>query len=197
VRPYDLYSDFGRALGTYPVIDDPELRELTVAILPLEGGEFYHFGTSRDIITSTLRLQNLVSDQRAIMHHDRKPHPSIFVQNATVDIRLTADNTNVWIENSHIGPRWQLTHDHIITGVPHNDWQVSLAPGECVDVVPIGDDGYAFRLYHIDDRFAGDEQQRPQFVVLSADDLNSLQRLSDIENMKEGRTLLSAEQLSS
>ena len=47
---YDLYSEFGCTLGTNPTIDDPELRELSVAILPLPGGEFYHFGTSREMI---------------------------------------------------------------------------------------------------------------------------------------------------
>jgi hypothetical protein len=99
---YDLYSEFGCALGTSPVIDDPELRQLKVAILPLTGGEFYHFGTSREMISSTLALQNLVSDQRQIMHLDRKPHPSIFVQNAITEMTFTAENTNIWIENSHV-----------------------------------------------------------------------------------------------
>ena len=42
VTPYDLYREFGCSLGTDPTIDDAELRELSVAILPLTGGEFYH-----------------------------------------------------------------------------------------------------------------------------------------------------------
>jgi len=168
---YDLYSDFGRCLGTDPQFDDSELRQLTVAVLPLTGGEFYHFGTSRDMIASTLRLQNVVSDQREIMHHDRKPHPSIFVQNAVTKIPFTPQNTNIWIENSYVGPHWQLSHDHIITGVPENDWHIALQPGECIDVVPIDDDLYALRRYHIDDRFDGDEQQREQFPVVTLDEL--------------------------
>jgi galactokinase/mevalonate kinase-like predicted kinase len=163
---YDLYADFGCTLGTDPLIDDPELRQLTVAIIPLPGGEFYHFGTSSEMISSTVAMQNVVSDQRQIMHHDRKPHPSIFVQNAVTNIAFTAENTNVWVENSYIGPRWVFSHDNIVTGVPENDWQVTLDPGQCLDIVPIGDDRYAVRPYHIDDRFAGDEQQRPQFPVL-------------------------------
>ena len=171
---YDLYSDFGRCLGTDPQLDDPELRQLTVAVLPLTGGEFYHFGTSRDMIASTLRLQNVVSDQREIMHHDRKPHPSIFVQNAVTIIPFTAQNTNIWIENSYVGPHWQLTHDHIITGVPENDWHIALQPGECIDVVPIDEDLYALRRYHIDDRFDGDEQQREQFPVVTLEQLRLL-----------------------
>lgn len=150
-RPYDLYGEFGCTLGTDPTIDDPELRQLSVAILPLQGGEFYHFGTSREMISSTLALQNLVNDQRQIMHHDRKPHPSIFVQNAITEIPFTADNTNIWIENSHVGPRWKLSHDNVITGVPRNDWEIQLAPGECIDVTPVGDHDYEVRRYHIDE----------------------------------------------
>jgi len=147
LKEYDLYSDFGRCLGTDPILDDPELRELSVAILPLAGGEFYHFGTSREMISSTMRLQNLENDQRKIMHIDRKPHPSIFVQNAVMEIAFTEENTNIWIENSHVGRHWQLSHDHIITGVPENDWQLSLEPGECIDVVPVGDNDYEVRRY--------------------------------------------------
>ena len=150
-KDYDLYGEFGCTLGTNPTIDDPELRELTVAILPLPGGEFYHFGTSREMISSTLAVQDLVSDQREIMHLDRKPHPTIFVQNSIMDIGFTEENTNIWIENSHVGSKWRLTHDNVITGVPRNDWDISLEPGECIDVTPVGDSDYEMRRYHITD----------------------------------------------
>ena len=150
-KEYDLYSEFGCALGTDPSKPDEALSQLKVAILPLAGGEFYHFGTSREMISSTLRLQNLVNDQREIMHLDRKPHPSIFVQNAITKIPFTEENYNIWVENSFIGPRWHLTHDHVITGVPENDWEISLEPGECIDVTPVGDTEYEVRRYHIDE----------------------------------------------
>lgn len=150
-KEYDLYSEFGCALGTDPSIPDSELSELSVAIVPLSGGEFYHFGTSKEMISSTLRLQNLVNDQREIMHLDRKPHPSIFVQNAVTKIPFTEENSNIWVENSYIGEKWHLTHDHVITGVPENDWEISLEPGECIDVVPVGDSDYEIRRYHIDE----------------------------------------------
>ena len=156
-KEYDLYSEFGCALGTDPILVDDELRRLKVAILPLAGGEFYHFGTSKEMISSTLRLQNLVNDQREIMHIDRKPHPSIFVQNAVTEIPFTVENNNIWIENSHVGRRWHLTHDHVITGVPENDWEMSLAPGECIDVVPVGDHDYEIRRYRIDEPLNSNE----------------------------------------
>jgi galactokinase/mevalonate kinase-like predicted kinase len=150
-KAYDLYGEFGCTLGTDPLMDDPELRQLKVAILPLPGGEFYHFGTSREMISSTLAVQHLVNDQREIMHLDSKPHPSIFVQNAVCEVTFTEENTNIWIENAHVGKGWHLTHDNIITGAPHNDWNISLEPGECIDVTPVGESVYEVRRYHITD----------------------------------------------
>lgn len=165
---YDMYGEFGLALGTRPTVIDEEINKLKVVILPLPGGEFYHFGTSRELISSMVTIQNLVNDQRRIMHHSTKPHPSMFVQNAITDYRLTSENTNVWIENSHVGAHWKLTHDHVITGVPENDFHVSLSPGQCVDVVPIGEHSWAVRCYHIDDKFAGAAQQEKRFPVVDS-----------------------------
>jgi galactokinase/mevalonate kinase-like predicted kinase len=156
-REYDLYGEFGCALGTDPTKPDGDISSLSVAIVPLAGGEFYHFGTSREMISSTMRIQNLENDQRKIMHLDRKPHPSIFVQNALMEIGFTEENTNIWIENSHVGKRWKLSHDHIITGVPENDWDISLAPGECIDVVPVGENDYEVRRYQIDEPLNSNE----------------------------------------
>src|SRR3712207_2915346 len=79
-KEYDLYGTFGCALGTHPSLPDDDLADLKVAILPLQGGEFYHFGTSHELLSSTLAIQNLVNDQREIMHHSLKPHPSLFVR---------------------------------------------------------------------------------------------------------------------
>ena len=157
LKEYDLYSEFGCTLGTDPTIDDPELHELSVAIVPLPGGEFYHFGTSKEMISSTVAIQNIVNDQRDIMHNDRKPHPSIFTQNSICHYAFTADNYNIWVENSYIGTRWTLTHDNIVTGVPENDWEMHLEPGECIDVAPVGDNDYEIRRYRIDEAVNSNE----------------------------------------
>ena len=195
LKEYDMYSEFGCALGTNPSLPDDDLKDLKVAIVPLQGGEFYHFGTSREMISSTLRIQNLVNDQREIMHHDRKPHPSLFVQNAVCKYKFTEDNTNIWIENSDVSEGWTLSHDNIITGVPQNHWKVNLAPGECIDVVPIGDTEYAVRLYHIDDKFAGAEQQKQQFPVVA--DLEALSMLQTLDGLALVTSrMISAEEIS-
>ena len=192
LKEYDLYSEFGCTLGTNPTIDDAELHELSVAIVPLPGGEFYHYGTSGEMISSTVAIQNVVNDQRDIMHHDRKPHPSIFTQNALTRYHFTEQNTNVWIENSCIGAHWTLTHDNIVTGVPENDWTLTLEPGQCLDIIPIGETQYCVRRYHIDDKFAGKEQQKKQFPVV--EDVVSLKSLDEVDSVAVG--YLSAEDIS-
>lgn len=144
---YDMYSEFGLALGASPKIVDEELNSLKVAILPLPGGEFHHYGTSPEMISSTLTVQNSVIDQREIMRKGIKPHPSIFIQNAECRIKLTADNANTWIENSFIGPNWKLNGENIITGVPINDWTLELPKGVCLDIVPMSGSGFAVRPY--------------------------------------------------
>ncbi len=155
MKSYDLYSEFGLALGDHPRIVDDELNQLSVAILPLEGGEFYHYGTSRELISSTLAVQNLVRDQRAIMHRKVKPHPAMFVQNASIDLPLTAGNSELWIENSYIGKNWKLDNRHIITGVPENNWKLNLPSGVCIDVVPVGEQDWVGRPYGFNDPFKG------------------------------------------
>lgn len=154
-RYYDLYSDFGLTLGMHPKINDPELNTLSVAILPLPGGEFYHYGTSRELISSTLAVQNRVHDQRMIVQRHVKPHPAMFVQNAEIEIPLTADNSNLWIENSHLGKGWKIHNQHLFTGIPRNEWTIEIPAGVCIDIVPIGEKAYAIRPYGFNDAFKG------------------------------------------
>ncbi len=210
LREYDLYSEFGCSVGTNPLIDEPDLRQLSVAILPLPEGEFYHYGTTREMISSTLAVQNIINDQREILHHGHKPHPSIFVQNSRVDVKIKAENTNLWIENSHVGCGWQLYHDNVITGVPENDWDITLVAGQCIDIVPIGDTDYVIRPYRIDDRFDGDLQRKKMFPVVSGaldrrgemgEILKSMLATQDTANrfdshQIEGDAFLSAEEIS-
>ncbi|MDE3743432.1 bifunctional fucokinase/fucose-1-phosphate guanylyltransferase [Maribacter polysaccharolyticus] len=152
---YDLYGDFGLNMGSETTGKNPEINALKIAILPLPKGEFYHFGTSRELISSTLSIQNRIIDQRSILHKDDKPHPSMFVQNADIKIKLRTDQRNLWIENSFIGENWSLQSEHIITGIPKNNWTVNLPNGVCLDIVPIEEDSYCIRPYGFHDAFRG------------------------------------------
>jgi len=152
---YDLYSEFGCALGLNPSNPDPELADLSVAILPLPGGEFYHFGTAPELISSSVSIQNLIKDQRFIIKRGIKQQSSVFTQNAIVNVRPTAQNENVWIENSYVGNGWEYHQNNIITGVPENDWKITLENGICLDVVPVGEQHFALRPYGYEDPFRG------------------------------------------
>ncbi|MCH5319737.1 MAG: bifunctional fucokinase/L-fucose-1-P-guanylyltransferase [Paramuribaculum sp.] len=152
---YDLYGEFGRALGNNPGIEDEIINKLSVAIVPLPDGEFYHFGTSAELISSTTALQNIVVDQRKILHPKIKPSPSLFVQNSIMGYRLTEKNDRVWVENSNISKGWHLQNNHIITGVPENDWEIEIPAGVCVDIIPLQSGGWAVRPYGIEDKMSG------------------------------------------
>lgn len=75
---------------------------------------------AHELISSTLAIQDKVRDQRRIMHRKVKPNPAIFIQNSITQVSLSADNANLWIENSHDGKGWKLGSRQIITGVPEN-----------------------------------------------------------------------------
>ncbi len=201
---YDLYGEFGCALGTDPGVKDDSLNRLKVVVLPLPGGEFYHFGTSHELLSSTLAIQNLVNDQREIMHHSNKPHPAMFVQNAVIKVKITSDNQNLWAENCWIGAHWHLSRENIITGVPENDWHITLDEGQCVDIVPIAEHQWVVRPYHYYDKFAGSKQQEPLFPVTdNIDDMGTLLRYmlqqdtsAQAEALYQAALKLSAEQIS-
>lgn len=189
LRYYDLYSDFGRALGKNPEIIDEEINSLTVKIIQLEGGEFYHYGTSRELLSSTLSVQNIVNDQNKIFHYKVKPHPAIFTQNCLTEITFTSDNSDVWIENSHVNKRWTISSRNIITGVPRNDWALSLKPGDCIDIIPIGEDKFVARPYDFHDSFKyvkvkeGDPFKANVFPI--TDDIGLLGEI--VDDMLNGR----------
>lgn len=152
---YDLYSAFGTALGSRPGNPDPEISPLTAAIIPLQHGEFYHYGTTGELISSSEKIQNRVLDQRTIWHTRIKPHPSLFVLNAITDIRWTQKHHHLWIENSHVPASWELGSHHVITGVPRNNWTLRLTDGTCLDLVPVGEKDWCIRPYGMEDPFRG------------------------------------------
>lgn len=152
---YDLYSQFGCALGENPSAKDERLQSLKVAILPLPDGEFYHFGTTRELLSSTLALQNKVMDQRLILNRKTRPNPALFTQNCIMRRRLTSENENVWVENSYVASGWTMTKDNVITGVPENNWHITLPAGACLDIEPVEESAFAVRPYGFDDAMRG------------------------------------------
>ena len=156
VRSYDLYSDFGTALGDNPSSPNSMLADLTVSVIPIESGVFYHYGTSRELLSSTTSQMNSVKDQRLIMHHIIKQHPSIFTQNSVVRTSVDLNTPDIWIENSFVPCTWTLAPRSVITGVPVNNWMLHLEAGQCIDIEPIDELEYVLRPYGFNDTFRGD-----------------------------------------
>jgi galactokinase/mevalonate kinase-like predicted kinase/ferritin len=158
---YDLYSEFGISMGEHPEGKDTDIQALKVAVVNLDGGEFYHLGNTAELVLSNLAIQNRITNQREIWHKRIKPHPSIFTLNADTQVVFTPSNKNIWIENACIPTTWALTENHALTGVPENSWQIKLTPGRCFDFVPVNENEFALRNYGYSDVFSG-EMNNPQ-----------------------------------
>ena len=152
---YDLYTDFGTSMGESPSCNDQEINQLKVALVNLEGGEFYHLGSTSELISSNLAIQNRITDQREIWHRQIKPHPSIFVLNSEVSTQLNSNQTNLWIENSNISSGWKLNGNHALTNIPENNWNLNLYSGSCLDMLPINEQDIVIRNYGFSDSFRG------------------------------------------
>lgn len=154
--PYELYNQFGLALGSHPTGEDAAVRDLSCAVVPLPQPEFYHFGTSRQMIESLAALQNVELDETKLGLMGARRHPDQYLQNANFKFPLRQDeNHTLWVENATIPATWRLAREHVLTGVPDNSWQLALEPGVCLDFVPVGDRDFAVRCYGIDDAFRG------------------------------------------
>jgi galactokinase/mevalonate kinase-like predicted kinase len=153
---YEFYGHFCRALGETPEEPDPEVGALSCAVVPLPEPEFYHFGTSRQLIESLSALQNRVLDESKLGLVGARRHPDQYVQNARVAFPLRQEeNHTLWVENSVVPASWHLASRHVLTGVPDNTWDLRLEAGVCLDFVPVGDTAFCVRAYGIEDAFAG------------------------------------------
>jgi galactokinase/mevalonate kinase-like predicted kinase len=153
---YELYAQFGLGLGTKPEVKDPLVNALTCAVVPLPEAEFYHFGTSRQMIESISALQNRELDETKLGLIGAKRLPDQFLQNTRFEVPLgLEENHTLWIENSVVPASWSLAHDHVLTGVPANDWKLRLPPGVSLDFAPMGERDFCVRAYGMDDPFSG------------------------------------------
>ena len=154
--PFELYSGLGLALGTSPTRPDPVFADLTSAVVSLPAPEFLHFGTSRQLIESISELQNREPNPGLHPSAAYFAFPNQHLQNSRVTVAIRREeNSHLWIENSVISAGWKLAREHVLTGVPDNDWSLTLEPGVCLDFVPVGNESWAVRSHGMDDRFAG------------------------------------------
>ncbi len=154
--PYELYAHFGLALGQSPSVRDAAINALTCAVVPLPEAQFYHFGTSAQMIESISTLQNLVLDATKIGLASGRRQPDQITQNSLVSAPVQRQhNHTLWIENSVVPASWQLASNHVLTGVPDNRWPLRLEPGVCLDFIPVGQGEFCLRPYGFNDSFSG------------------------------------------
>ena len=153
---YELYAGLGPSLGSSPFCPDSEISGLKAAVVALDGAEFHHFGTTRQMIESISALQNRTpgrSDQSDLW---RKPHPDMYVLNSDFSFsRRSPEHRMLWIENSSLPADFLPAHENAITGLPPGNWTFTLRAGECLDCVPVGTDDFVIRQYGFDDPFSG------------------------------------------
>lgn len=153
---YELYAQFGLALGKTPSAPDERLSSLTSAVVPLPEAQFYHFGTTRQMIDSVAALQTLVLDETKVGSTGARERPDQVTQNSRFAAALRRQsNCNLWVERSVVPESWQINSDHVFTGVPENRWSLTVPKGVCLDFVPVGESDYCVRAYHMDDSFSG------------------------------------------
>jgi galactokinase/mevalonate kinase-like predicted kinase len=153
---YDLYGSWALNLGSEPVQDDPEVAQLTTAVVPLSNAGFYHFGTCSDLVQSNYELQNIESDQTKLGAVPTLAQPRLFIQNAVFKADLNPErNHSLWVENAYIPETWKLASRNILTGVPRNDWDLELEDGAGLDFVAI-EDKTVLRVYGYADAFRGE-----------------------------------------
>lgn len=129
-------------------------RGLTSAVVQLPAAEFYHLGTSRQLIEATSALENRQRAQGG--SGGVLPHPDQHVQNCAIGVPLRRpENHTLWVENATIPATWTLAHEHVLTNVPPNDWTLRLEPGVCLDFAPMGGERWCVRPYGFDDAFKG------------------------------------------
>lgn len=153
---YDLYGQWALSLGEQPADADPDIAALSVAVVPVPEGQFYHFGSTAHLIDAAYQLQNVVRDQTSLGAVPSLAQPRQFIQDADfgAPVRLE-QNHSLWVENSTVPASWTLASRHVLSGVPANDWRLALPAGACLDFVPLAEGRWGVRCYGYDDSFRG------------------------------------------
>ena len=126
-------------------------------MLPLPEAEFYHLGTNQQLIESLSAIENREHVRTVLGGAGRQPHPDQHIQNSRFSIPLRRqENRALWIENSTVPATWQIASEHVLTGIPANDWSLQLESRQCLDILAVGDRDFAVRPYGFDDRFKGE-----------------------------------------
>jgi galactokinase/mevalonate kinase-like predicted kinase len=147
---------FLQSLGRNPTCPKPDLSDrLTSSVCILEDGRLHPLHNGRDLIQSTSSLMNLELNETKLGMMGAKRHPNQYLQNSRFSFPLRLDaNHTLWVENSVIPASWKLASEHVLTGIPENEWELQLEPQVCLDFSPENNDNWCIKFYRINDRLA-------------------------------------------
>ncbi|MEI6971070.1 MAG: bifunctional fucokinase/fucose-1-phosphate guanylyltransferase [bacterium] len=152
---YDLFGQFGTALGSKPLEQDKDIGGLTCSVVPLSHASFYHFGTNATLLASVSELRYPAAEQRSFGHVSAERQACVTVQNSDVACEMPPGVSHVWIENSSLSSGWALAGRNVLTGVPQNDWSLKLETGVCLDFAGVVGGELCVRFYGFEDAFRG------------------------------------------
>ena len=142
----DFYGHVAPALGAQRPSDAPApdapLADLTASVIPLEDARFLHLGSSRQLFDVMAQIRP----------------PTVAGQDVfSIASTTSAEPTDgpVWRESCLAEPGPRLTQYNLLTGLPAAACLDSIPEQIGLSLVPVGDDAYCFRPYHIDDSMRG------------------------------------------
>lgn len=145
----DLYTEIGASLGKDTPAPAALKRlgwsNLTRTVIPLDEAQFFHVGSSRQLLES---YEQLAAESLA--------RPKVFsfaTPPSTVDHR---SNLAVWVDGAGAAPSsWVLEGLNVVCGAVPAGAPLRLTQEQCVEIAPVGRDAYVFRPYLLDDKLRG------------------------------------------
>lgn len=143
VTYYDFYSEFGQ------FIDQNQAKyQLSVEVLYNDSFNFFHFGTSLDLINSTQQI--LLRNSEDSPKSNKQNLETVFTLNSHIECAIGHKAYNIWVENCYLDNNWHLTNHNILTNIPKGVTGWSVPSGICVDVLPVGQ-FWGIRVFNIED----------------------------------------------
>lgn len=133
----DLYADIGVMLGRR---DSP----FTSSVVELGKASFHHLGSNRQL------FQSLYSLQTAALGTQRR-----FVVAGPNRACLSDSQRPVWADGVLQEQPVTARGANMLTGLPRASRLECVPENICVDVVPVDEDRYCLRVYHLDDPTRG------------------------------------------
>lgn len=144
----DLYTEVGAALGVETRAPTSLARlgwsKLATSVIPLDQAEFFHVGSSRQLLESyeQLAAKNLA-------------RPKVFSFATPASAIAHDSNLAVWVDGLAAKKAWKLDGLNVVTGGSQDLPGVRLRQEQCVEIAPIDRDAYIVRPYMLDDKLRG------------------------------------------